>query len=343
MQHIKQRRTHFHSFFVAAHDEENRSISYSGMSENGKPLHITQWKISLNKLRSELFPYKIPNADRFNIAYCIKKHVHNLINLPPCENVVGYYSVICEQDETNLTVSLARNVVNGFPMNAYSNITNWTVSRVRQIANALLETLAYMQKYKLSHGNLNNSTVFIDDLGKWKVIDYSITTYLNYLASDDKYFLSPTVKRDILDLAELIESIDVSSCQVSAFVARCNSASSVSELTEHPFLRTINRSFDDFIVEKVLGKGGFGEVLEVKDARIEKKYAIKRITDTKKSTLNKAMMEVKALAGLSHKNIVRYYRSWTETMNFSEYKRYKEPSSDEEIAEINENTRQKKR
>lgn len=151
-------------------------------------------------------------------------------------------------DETTLTVSLARNTVDGLPVKSYSNVTNWTVSRVRQIANALIETLAHLQKNKLSHGNINNSTVFIDGVGNWKVADHSINEYLNYLASETNYFLSPTVKSDINDIANLIESIELSSCQVTDFVEKCNLAISVSELTEHPFLRSLNMKYSSMIL-----------------------------------------------------------------------------------------------
>lgn len=187
----------------SAHDEANLSISYFDMSEDGIPLHITQWKINSDKLSSKsLFPYKVENGHSYDIVDRMKKYVLRLINLPPCENVVSFYSVICFQDGTTLTVSLARNTVDGLPVKSYSNVTNWTVSRVRQIANALIVTLAYVKKNKLSHGNIKNSTVFIDGINK----------YLNYLASETKYFLSPTVKSDINDTANLIGSIELSSC-----------------------------------------------------------------------------------------------------------------------------------
>lgn len=130
------------------------------------PLHITQWKISLETMgRKSYFPYTITNGDPFNIVDCIKKYVLNLIQLPACNHVIPFHSVICFQDETHLTIYLARNVVNGLLVKSFSNVANWTISKVRQIANALIETLAYLERNKLSHGNLNESTVLIDDMG----------------------------------------------------------------------------------------------------------------------------------------------------------------------------------
>lgn len=310
------------------------------MSDDGVPLHVTQWKISLDKLqRKSFFPYAIQNADPYNIVDCIKKYVLHLIKLPACKNIVSFYSVICFQDETNLTISLARNEVSGLPIKSYSNVTNWTVSKVRQIANALLETLAYLEIKKLPHGNLNDSTVFIDTAGNWKVADHSINAYLNYLASQSSYFLEPTKTKDLLALSEIIESFGVTSGQVLDFIQKCNLSSNVASLMEHPLLRSLNRSFDDFIDVKRMGEGGFGEVFKVKDAKIGKEYAIKRIKDTKPKEIYKAMKEVKMLAELSHKHIVRYYRSWTETMDHDKYKA--SLSSEDEPMDIDERPSQR--
>lgn len=337
---------HIFSFICSPSDqtEGNSCNTYYGVGEDGTPLHITQWKIASDALDS-IFPYKMPGVDPYNIVECIKKYVHQLIQLPACESVVTYYSVICSHEEKNLIVSLARSVVNGLPVKMYPNVTNWTVTKVRKIANALLQSLAHLQKYGLSHGNINNSTVFTDDAGNWKVADHSIHTYLNHLANDERYFLEPNIKKDILAVAELIESLDVSSVQASNFVQLCYTAGSLAELTEHSLVRSLNRSFDDFDFMNRLGRGGFGEVFRVKDARIDKEYAMKRIKQTRKSTLNKALKEVKTLAELTHKNIVRYYRSWTETMNESEFKSYNDGPENEamEVDGSHENINQMKR
>lgn len=110
---------------------------------------------------------------------------------------------------------------------------------------------------------------------------------------------------------------------------------------EHQLLQTLNRSFDDFTVMKVLGSGGFGEVLKVKDGRVDKEYAVKRIkidpkTKTNKNTLAKANAEVRVLAKLTskhNKHIVRYYRNWTEIMGESEYKSYEKSDDEMDVAE----------
>ncbi|XP_018578917.1 eukaryotic translation initiation factor 2-alpha kinase [Anoplophora glabripennis] len=70
---------------------------------------------------------------------------------------------------------------------------------------------------------------------------------------------------------------------------------------------------NDFETIRCIGKGGFGLVFEVKKKIDECSYAIKRITlPNDQKARNRVMREVKALAKLDHKNIVRYFNSWVE-------------------------------
>ncbi|XP_060516422.1 eukaryotic translation initiation factor 2-alpha kinase isoform X2 [Cylas formicarius] len=74
-----------------------------------------------------------------------------------------------------------------------------------------------------------------------------------------------------------------------------------------------SRYADDFETIRCLGQGGFGVVFEVKQNIDECHYAIKRITlPNESNSRDRVMREVKALAKLEHKNIVRYFCSWVE-------------------------------
>lgn len=70
----------------------------------------------------------------------------------------------------------------------------------------------------------------------------------------------------------------------------------------------------EFIPIECLGRGGFGVVFEAKKVIDERTYAVKRITlpDREKARV-RVMREVKALAQLDHKNIVRYFNAWIES------------------------------
>ncbi|XP_066247464.1 eukaryotic translation initiation factor 2-alpha kinase [Euwallacea similis] len=74
-----------------------------------------------------------------------------------------------------------------------------------------------------------------------------------------------------------------------------------------------SRFMDDFKLIQCLGKGGFGVVFQVKHRHDDCDYAIKRITlPNKEMSRERVMREVKALAKLEHKNIIRYFSSWVE-------------------------------
>lgn len=61
----------------------------------------------------------------------------------------------------------------------------------------------------------------------------------------------------------------------------------------------------------MLGKGGFGEVVSVRNRLDGRIYAIKKIR-LKRKFKAKIIREVKMLSRLYHKNIIRYYQSWIE-------------------------------
>lgn len=70
---------------------------------------------------------------------------------------------------------------------------------------------------------------------------------------------------------------------------------------------------NDFETIRCIGRGGFGVIFEVKKKIDECSYAIKRITlPNDQKSRDRMMREVKALAKLDHKNIVRYFNSWVE-------------------------------
>jgi translation initiation factor 2-alpha kinase 3 len=69
----------------------------------------------------------------------------------------------------------------------------------------------------------------------------------------------------------------------------------------------------DFEIVGVLGRGGFGEVYDVRKPLDECSYAIKRIRLPRRSKAKERVLrEVKALAKLDHPHIIRYYTSWEE-------------------------------
>ncbi|XP_075221810.1 pancreatic eIF-2alpha kinase isoform X2 [Lycorma delicatula] len=75
----------------------------------------------------------------------------------------------------------------------------------------------------------------------------------------------------------------------------------------------VSRYLTDFDQVHCLGKGGFGIVFEAKNKIDDCHYAVKRIPlPNRQESRERVMREVKALAKLDHKNIVRYFNAWLE-------------------------------
>jgi hypothetical protein len=76
-----------------------------------------------------------------------------------------------------------------------------------------------------------------------------------------------------------------------------------------------SRLTNEFEVLRWIGKGGFGDVIKVRNKLDAGLYAIKRIplNPRSKQFKKKITREVKLLSRLNHENVVRYYNSWIET------------------------------
>ncbi|KAK7104638.1 eIF-2-alpha kinase GCN2-like isoform X2 [Littorina saxatilis] len=76
-----------------------------------------------------------------------------------------------------------------------------------------------------------------------------------------------------------------------------------------------SRLTQEFEVESILGKGGFGDVLKVRNKLDGQFYAIKRIMlnpSSRQFSEKKITREVNLLSRLHHENIVRYFHAWME-------------------------------
>ncbi|OQR87627.1 serine/threonine protein kinase [Achlya hypogyna] len=75
-----------------------------------------------------------------------------------------------------------------------------------------------------------------------------------------------------------------------------------------------SRYYSDFNEDKVLGRGGGGEVIKVQNRLDRQWYAVKRIKlDANDPTMKKKILrEVKTISRLQHRYIVRYFQAWIE-------------------------------
>lgn len=302
---------------------ENQTIAgvetFHGMDINGIPLHITRLK----------FDFEI------HISLLLHSRLYDLMNINH-ENIGSIVNVAFKNDSINDIgyVYLAQKPVNGVTIKTLSKLTNWTTRLVREFASAVLQALLYLKKHNMLHFvDINESSILVDENGVWKMVDCS--RGLKLLCFPLPLLLSSPSEA----LGDLIESLGVTANDAIGFIEKCKRGSNLEELVDDPFIKNLNKSIDDFVVIRQIAKGGFGDVLKVEDPTDGQYYAIKRlkIDRTKKMnqiTLYTANKEVKTLASLDHKYIVRYKSRWMEKMKESDFKTYKNCSLSEDMMDV---------
>ncbi|GMM31741.1 serine/threonine-protein kinase [Martiniozyma asiatica (nom. inval.)] len=103
--------------------------------------------------------------------------------------------------------------------------------------------------------------------------------------------------------------LSVTTLESSAMASRRNPRESFGLSSFAP--KIYSRYTQDFEEVSVLGKGGFGEVVKVRNKLDGRFYAIKKIRHTE-DKLAKILNEVMLLARLNHQYVVRYYAAWLE-------------------------------
>jgi serine/threonine protein kinase len=86
-----------------------------------------------------------------------------------------------------------------------------------------------------------------------------------------------------------------------------------------PLLTRVGSPFAQMYgVMEVLGEGGYGKVLKIRNHIDKQVYALK-IVDVERGEMGSAVREVQCLAKLNSSNLVRYYSSWLEEKSDMSY------------------------
>ncbi|EFO86131.1 hypothetical protein CRE_01701 [Caenorhabditis remanei] len=160
-----------------------------------------------------------------------------------------------------------------------------------------------------------------------------------------------TYSRRVSSPTELSRISINSNSLLSKFIVKCQEAKNIDQLVEDPFLKGCfsffykfskfrffseecqseseniftpfggamnpeGRMLSDNVIIRVIGKGGFGDVVLVRNKMDSTDYAIKRIPlNASSEKLNrKIAKEAKIFAKFSHPNMVRYYNAWSEEL-----------------------------
>ena len=309
----------------------------------------------LSFLTEYIIPLPLLESTSKTIEEVMKDIERQVLNLSTFnnKNLVAFKCVQCFKKKENLFVYLCQEFVHGSSIYSISNSLGFSLEGASLIAKGVLEALIFLHNNGVSHSNLNDSTVFLDNSGMIKVTDYSVVPYLQELSSNER-----VVSNDLPALGALVESLLMTSDpDMRDFIEKCKSERtlSASDLLEHAFLyphlkvnthtalnqkplqlqpvivaeRLSNIGFPnlstpisgqsrlqtEFEIINFIGKGAFGDVLKVRNILDNRQYAIKRIplTYKNKQLYRKMTREVELLSRLNHENVVRYYNSWIET------------------------------
>lgn len=275
------------------------------------------------------------------------------------KNLVALEAVLCQRRKEGVSVYILQDFVHGTSVNAISNSLGWTHAGVSIIAKGVLEALIYLHNCGISHSHLDDSSVFMDNMGTCRVSDFSLPSYMCYLNETNI-----AKQGDLPALGSLIESlVPLPNSNMLEFIEQCKSERTLtaSDLLEHPFLLperlhihrdplpivvpekkiksvpvlpmgTESRIETEFEVITWLGQGAYGDVLKVKNILDNRQYALKRIPLVSRSQklFKKMTREVELLSRLNHENVVRYFNSWIEWSEEAALKKYSSPENADE-------------
>ena len=276
-----------------------------------------------------------------------KQRAYSLIAKANHRNLVRYLDVSCDIRYDEFTVCLLQECVDGDSIKSLCEQNK--LSNVASIAKEVTEALKYLHNMNpdVTHDYLNAESIFLDKTGTIRVADYDLIPYLMYLDGNHNIHEVDDFKAVGLLVQSLQETILKST---NDFIDQCFSGRvhDHSQLLEHPFLsndwarnqRTIygNGLLEHFKIEKWLGGGSYGIVLQAKNNTDKRSYAIKFIkvpTDNKKE-LEQMEREAQIIARINHRNVVRYITSWKQEVDWTMMKTY--INDDEESMDTSESS-----
>lgn len=313
------------------HAPSRGCVAYSGIDlETGKLLYITEWSIPFEKLESTCIANCAhTSADRKchghtvdDLLQILNEQARQLVNFQQ-KNIVNYECIEYATTDNGILLYLVREFVLGTSVGSVSlSLGSLGIEGVIKVAQEVLDSLIYLHEQGLSHNNLSDCTVFIDNSGAIRVTDF-IPSVLKLMVTLDE------PHSDWYALGTLIETISptIVHSDLAKLIDRCKLTHEfrATELLEHPFFRSSVRSRlgTELKVLQWLGKGAFGDVLKVRNILDDQWYAIKRIKLATEPFIRDALKfkigaEVKRLSQLNHKNVLRYYDCWVESASLTD-------------------------
>lgn len=258
------------------------------------------------------------------------------------KNLVRYLGLNVYYKQNIVRIQVAQEYIEG---DSIRNLCqNGQLVNVAAIGKEVLESIVYVQNKptEVTHGYLNDKSIFLDKSGTCRVSDYDLIPYLMYLKGHDILHK----ESDVSALGTLITQLrDVILKSTNDFIDECHSGRVIhsSDLRKHHFLsnnwychkkeRKSSHSIENFQILSTIGHGSFGTVLKAKQEVDKKLYALKIIEmPENKNEYEKAAREAELISRINHRNVVRNITSWKqENVNLAEFRKQYSLESDDDF------------
>lgn len=229
-------------------------VAYSGIDlETGQLVYITEWNIRYERMDSKC----LSNCARTSpdgrchghtvdeLLQTLERQAAKLVQLRH-KNIVSYECIQSQKKKDGVVLYLVQDFVLGTSVGSISGTLGWCIEGVSIVARGVLDSLIYLHNQGVSHNNLSECTVFMDNSGTVRITDFSLIPLVLELISIPDDTEPKPVENDLPALGTLIESMSPTllHLELTEFVDRCKSARtlSASDLLEHPFLRVMNNA-----------------------------------------------------------------------------------------------------
>lgn len=206
-------------------------ITYAGIDvQTGQLVYLTEWNVDLNEDGKT-----ISGKTADEVVADIEKQVTYLTPLKH-KNLISYEGVVCKVGNDAIDIFLVQDFILGTSLFTITGSLGWGAEGASMVAKGILEALIYLHNNGVSHDNLSDSTVFLDNSGCIRVADFKLIAYIQELITGN-----PCVRSDLPSLGTLVESLSNAHSAMKDFIDRCKSERTISasDLLEHPFLRPI--------------------------------------------------------------------------------------------------------
>ncbi|XP_049298688.1 eIF-2-alpha kinase GCN2 [Anopheles funestus] len=213
-------------------------IAYAGIDQQtGELVYLTEWTLYYDSepmaesrtVRGRPVETVVGDMERLMDSLIPLKHKH----------LIAYEGILCRMGKEALTLFVVQEFILGTSLFSISGSLGWSVEGASMVAKGTLEALIYLHNNGVSHDNLSDSTVFMDNAGMVRVADFRLIPYIQELGEGHHLLHQSLRSSDLPALGGLIEALLAPHSEMKDFVERCKSERTISatELLDHPFLR----------------------------------------------------------------------------------------------------------